>query len=423
MRPIVSSINSPNINISKFLTDILSKSYNYNNNFVDSFHFSEFINNFKLPQGYILVNFDVVSLFTNLPLSSVITSLRNHWNSIKPNCPVSWDVFAELLQLVFDTSFLVFDDKFYLQIFGTPMGSSISPILVNYVLDDLISDRLGFLDFQIPFIKRYVDDLLLALPPDKVQGTLSFFNEFDTHFQFTVELEDTVTNSILFLDMRVIRMGDNTLTTSWYRKPMASNSYGSSFDAIPNGDQLRTISNNSINSIVLPDTDLENPTIHYSSLPHFPQVTEKLIKLHKQNNTPVKIAVKNAKTVRNLFSKTKTPLSTLEQVNTIYHIPCAECDSCYIGHTGRSLKGISAYRDASCPRICKENAYGDPVCGSDGVIYPNICELKKKTCGKDVNSNLVWDCVGALNKLGDHIKVTVGWITGHDDHKSNEKID
>ncbi|XP_072397194.1 uncharacterized protein [Diabrotica undecimpunctata] len=403
MRPIVSSINSPNTNIAKFLTDILSKSYNYNNNFniVDSFHFSEFINNFELPQGYILVSFDVVSLFTNLPLSSVITSLRNHWNSIQPNCPVSWDVFAELLQLTFDTNFLVFNDKYYLQIFGTPMGSSISPILVNYVLDDLVSDRLGLLDFQIPFIKRYVDDLLLALPPDKIQATLSLFNEFDPHLQFTVELEDSNTNSIPFLDMRVIRMGDNTLTTSWYRKPMASNrflnyhschpfkyklnlikalscrlnrlihpinrresfqllknilvensypsslinkylfaqSYGSSLNDIPNGDQLRMISNNSINNTVLPNTVLGNPTTHYSSLPYFPQVTEKLVKLYKHNNVPVKIAIKNAKTVRNLFSKTKTPLSLLEQVNVIYHIPCAECDSCYIGQTGRSLRG------------------------------------------------------------------------------------
>ncbi|CAH1111256.1 unnamed protein product [Psylliodes chrysocephalus] len=46
---------------------------------------------------------------------------------------------------------------------------------------------------------------------------------------------------------------------------------------------------------------------------------------------------------------------------------------------------IGAYRDSSCPRICKENAYGDPVCGSDGIIYPNICEMKKKTCGKGVS--------------------------------------
>ncbi|XP_050501571.1 uncharacterized protein LOC126881376 [Diabrotica virgifera virgifera] len=227
MRPIVSSINSPNIHIAKFLTDILSKSYNYNNdyNIVDSFQFSEFINDFKLPHGYILVSFDVVSLFTNLPLASVLTSLRNHWNIIQPNSPVSWEVFAELLQLVFDTNFLVFNDKFYLQIFGTPMGSSISPILVNYVLDDLVSDRLGYLDFQVPFVKRYVDDLLLALPPDKTQATLSIFNGFDPHLQFTCELEDPNNHSIPFLDMRVTRSGDNTLCTSWYRKPMASNRF------------------------------------------------------------------------------------------------------------------------------------------------------------------------------------------------------
>lgn len=39
-------------------------------------------------------------------------------------------------------------------------------------------------------------------------------------------------------------------------------------------------------------------------------------------------------------------------------------------------------RDSTCPRICPALGVGDPVCGTDGVIYPNICELRKKTCGK-----------------------------------------
>ncbi|KAJ8925409.1 hypothetical protein NQ315_009241 [Exocentrus adspersus] len=47
-------------------------------------------------------------------------------------------------------------------------------------------------------------------------------------------------------------------------------------------------------------------------------------------------------------------------------------------------QSVTALRDSSCPRICNQNMYGDPVCGSDGVIYPNICELKKKTCGKGI---------------------------------------
>ncbi|KAF4521567.1 hypothetical protein B566_EDAN001287 [Ephemera danica] len=43
---------------------------------------------------------------------------------------------------------------------------------------------------------------------------------------------------------------------------------------------------------------------------------------------------------------------------------------------------VSAARDASCPRICP--ASGEPVCGSDGIIYPSDCEMRKKTCGKGV---------------------------------------
>ncbi|XP_025831647.1 agrin isoform X2 [Agrilus planipennis] len=48
---------------------------------------------------------------------------------------------------------------------------------------------------------------------------------------------------------------------------------------------------------------------------------------------------------------------------------------------GTSVFGV---RDTSCPRICSSQNYGDPVCGTDGIIYPNICELRKKACGKGV---------------------------------------
>lgn len=49
-----------------------------------------------------------------------------------------------------------------------------------------------------------------------------------------------------------------------------------------------------------------------------------------------------------------------------------------------SISVLSA-RDSSCPRICPPGGLGDPVCGTDGFIYPNICEMRKKTCGKGVN--------------------------------------
>ncbi|XP_050509003.1 uncharacterized protein LOC126886191 [Diabrotica virgifera virgifera] len=409
MRPIVSSINSPNCNIAKFLANILSTSYDHNNEFniSDSFKFSEFINNFQLPIGFQIVSFDVVSLFTNLPLPVVLSSLHNHWNQIQPHCPFGWETFVELLKLVFDTNYFVYNDKFYLQIFGTPMGSSISPLLVGFVLDDLILDRLSLLDYNIPFVKRYVDDLILAVPTDQILNTLSVFNDYNPHLQFTCEMEEN--NTIPFLDMLVVRGTDNILRTKWFRKSVASNRFLNYYSFHPKrfkhnlvqGLALRThrlshplyrseasillktiLGENSypislINRYIcstsraLLDQTYSNlggvhdsPQVNieiqrdevstsvsphrYCSLPYFPYLTEKLTKLFKPLST--KIGIKNCKTVGNLFSRTKTPIDIWEKSNVVYNIPCKDCHLKYIGHKKRTLKSrVTSHRsDIRC---------------------------------------------------------------------------
>ncbi|KAJ9573703.1 hypothetical protein L9F63_008916, partial [Diploptera punctata] len=60
-------------------------------------------------------------------------------------------------------------------------------------------------------------------------------------------------------------------------------------------------------------------------------------------------------------------------------------------------------RDATCPRICPQPTApggGDPVCGSDGIIYPSLCEMKKKTCGKGVR--LATDPGMCMRSTGSH---------------------
>lgn len=51
-----------------------------------------------------------------------------------------FDVLSLLTNLLLsDSNIYVFNYRYYKQIFGTHMGSKISPLLFNFVLDDLMS--------------------------------------------------------------------------------------------------------------------------------------------------------------------------------------------------------------------------------------------------------------------------------------------
>jgi len=74
------------------------------------------------------------------------------------------------------------------QIFGTPMGSSLSPILVDLVLDDLEVDCLKRLSFEVSVFHRYVD-IFTILPKNKVDEVVSVFNSYHPKLKFTYKTE------------------------------------------------------------------------------------------------------------------------------------------------------------------------------------------------------------------------------------------
>jgi len=62
-----------------------------------------------------------------------------------------------------DSTFFTFNNKIYKQKFGTPMGSPLSPIIADLVLQDLERRTLEIFGVEVPFYFRYVDDIAMAV--------------------------------------------------------------------------------------------------------------------------------------------------------------------------------------------------------------------------------------------------------------------
>jgi len=95
------------------------------------------------------------------------------------------------------------------------MGSPISPIIADIVMQDLETSILTRLNVQLPFYYRYVDDIVLAAPRDKIMDILDEFNSYHSRLKFTYELENN--GSLSFLDLK-LRISDNKILIDWFHK-------------------------------------------------------------------------------------------------------------------------------------------------------------------------------------------------------------
>ncbi|XP_046424414.1 uncharacterized protein LOC124181677 [Neodiprion fabricii] len=222
VRIIVSFTDSPTINLARFLSQCIG------NNIIpplsrvrDSFALVNTIRDFRLPADHILVSLDVVSLFTNVPQNLAINAVKQRWHQLVDKIPVPLNELLKALHICLAAIFK-FNHNIYAQTYGLPMGSPLSPILSDLVLDDLEQYCLNKLDFKPSFFFRYVDDIITAVPSDKVAEMLSVFNSFHPRLQFTSELESN--HQISFLDILIIN--DNQLIkTDWFHKATWSQRY------------------------------------------------------------------------------------------------------------------------------------------------------------------------------------------------------
>ncbi len=92
-----------------------------------------------------MVSFDVVLLFTPIPVDRACEHIRNKFNkdttlkdtTLKHRTKLSIDDIIKLLRFTLSNNFFTYNKESYKQIHGCAMGSPVSPIVANLCMEEI----------------------------------------------------------------------------------------------------------------------------------------------------------------------------------------------------------------------------------------------------------------------------------------------
>ena len=104
----------------------------------NSTDFTKKLINTTIDDDEIMISFDVVSLFTAIPVDRACERIRNKLNkdnTIGQRSKLSIDDIIQLLWFTLSNSYFTYNNETYKQIHGCAMGSPVSPIVANLCME------------------------------------------------------------------------------------------------------------------------------------------------------------------------------------------------------------------------------------------------------------------------------------------------
>ena len=145
----------------------------------------------------LLISFDVVSLFTMVPIMESIELLSQLFSK---------DIL-DLFRTCLTTSYFLWDGEFYEQTDGVAMGSPLSPVIANFFMEKFEHHILDTAPLKPKVWFRYMDDTFVIWShcKEELNIFLKHINSVNRNIQFTMEMEQD--GKLPLLDVLVIREG------------------------------------------------------------------------------------------------------------------------------------------------------------------------------------------------------------------------
>jgi len=375
--PVLSTAGSAFQPLSRFLDRILAPLANNSRiRVINAQKILPTLKSFNLGKYDRLCSFSVQSLFSSIPRDRLLLVLRSKLEKdlkLVERTSLGIDSICELVEFLLQATYFQYEDEFFVQTRGLVLGAPLSPILAEIYLQDHEDNALETFSRRPKLIYRYIFDYFIIFSTDNfiIDEFLQHFNSI--HPSIILKMESDSDKQISFMDMS-LKKSSGSFSISVYRNPFhfnnilhfdSNHSFSSKFKiavslfkrayAYCTESQNLQSEINTIYDILreryYPEHFIEKAHARAKKTP------QELIKMSEVTTTIVIPYVKyqseiirrisqKVANVRTAFSysntlsqnltraktKTKPPLK-----NCVYKVPCADCDSVYIGQTKRHV--------------------------------------------------------------------------------------
>lgn len=218
-RPIVNTRGSMGFTAAEVVTKILNRAREIGKyNVINSAQAVEKIMATKILPNEKFQIMDVMDMFTNISTARGIDAVSRRRHKLNVDSK-QMSIIIDTIKFVCNISTeIAFDGDIYKQIKGLKMGSSLSPILADFVMEDMLDQ--AFLHIEKPLLMiKYVDDILFVATLEDGKELLIKLNEADEHIKFVYEAQEG--DIINYLDVTIVNEPFD-ITTKWFQKHIAS---------------------------------------------------------------------------------------------------------------------------------------------------------------------------------------------------------